>query len=106
MENTLTLDTLLQSCTVLFGPELDISPEFLDYLQISGIKSAYRQRAKKTHPDLAVRSTGDVREERPDSFLCVRESYENLKKYIQKRDDGLLQRLVSTAPPEPFGQGR
>ena len=106
MENTLTLDILLQSCTVLFGSELDISRDFLDYLQISGIKTAYRKRAKETHPDLTGRTMGDVREVRSDSFLCVRESYENLKKYVRNRDDNLLRRAIAAAPAEPFRQGR
>lgn len=102
MENTLTLDTLLKSCTVLFGPKLDISRDFLDYLQISGVKSAYRKRAKETHPDLAARMAGNVRQQHPDSFLCVQESYNNLRYFLKNRDDSLLRQPVAPPSKEPL----
>jgi len=104
MEHTPTLDTLLQSCTVLFGSELDISRDFLDYLQISGVKSAYRKRAKETHPDLAGGMPGDVYGRPVDGFHCVRESYENLKIFIKNRYDSLLRREVSPLTAETFGR--
>lgn len=106
MERPLSLDTLLQSCTVLFGHELDISRDFLDYLQISGVKSAYRKRARETHPDLAVGIAGDICREHSDGFHCVQESYENLKLYLKKRDDRLLRQPVSHTPNEAFRKDR
>ena len=103
MDYTPTFDTLLQSCTVLFGTEPDISREFLDYLQISGVKKAFRQKAKETHPDLAVHFPEDIRETAPDRFHCVRESYENLKEFIRNRDDSLSDRLSSPLSAESYG---
>ena len=44
---------LLQSCQILFGPEADITLQFLGYLQPSGVKTAYRRMVMETHPDPA-----------------------------------------------------
>ena len=103
MDHTPTFDTLLQSCTVLFGTEPDISREFLDYLQISGVKKAFRQKAKETHPDLACHFSEDIRNTAPDRFHCVRESYENLKEFIRNRDDSSSSRAQSPLAAETYG---
>jgi len=74
---------LLRACTVLFGAEVMVSRGFLDYLQLSGLKSAYRRRALQTHPD------GD----RTPSLACdaaeffeVREAYARLLDFLRRRD--------------------
>ena len=74
---------LLRACTVLFGAEVMVSRGFLDYLQLSGLKSAYRRRALETHPD------GD----RTPSSACdaakyfeVREAYARLLDFLRRRD--------------------
>lgn len=79
---------LFHACQVLFGSHLNISREFLEYLQRPGIKSAYRKRAFETHPDLAV-SRGDLVDQ-PDSdlFKTVHQAYENLTKYLVARENG------------------
>ena len=41
----------LRSCRILFGPEVQITPQFLGYLQPAGVKTAYRKLAMETHPD-------------------------------------------------------
>ena len=84
---------LLRHCSVLFGDHLEISDDFLDYMQLSGVRSAYRRRVKETHPDLAA-----CRGELPGNagvseFLSVRQSYEILSSFIAAR--GRRQ------PPEP-----
>jgi len=40
-----------EACRVLFGPEIEVSVDFLKYLQPEGLKSAYRRKALETHPD-------------------------------------------------------
>ena len=47
---------LFRSCEILFGSQVSISREFLEYLQPSGLQGAYRKRALETHPD---RMTGN-----------------------------------------------
>lgn len=76
---------LLEACRVLFGPELHVSRDFLIYLQLSGVKRAFRQRAKETHPD---HSSSYLSREVADtsSFTAVREAYAALEEYICRRE--------------------
>lgn len=43
---------LVAACQVLFGPEVAVSRDFLAIMQLSGVKDAFRRRARETHPDL------------------------------------------------------
>lgn len=83
---------LIQSCHILFGPEVNITPQFMGYLQPSGVKTAYRKLVMQTHPDrayhLGVEET--ILEER---FKEVHRAYELVFSYIQEPD-----RYVLTAP--------
>jgi len=42
-----------EACKILFGPSFNYTEETVNYLQLSGIKTAFRERAKTSHPDLA-----------------------------------------------------
>ena len=42
---------LYRACRIIFGPDLTVSREFLEYIQSSGVKSAFRKKAMETHPD-------------------------------------------------------
>lgn len=75
---------LYRACRVLFGRELDISADFLQYLQISGVKSAYRRKALETHPDLAS-SHGIIS---PQTFASTRQAYDKLIDYLAGREKG------------------
>lgn len=79
---------LFRSCEILFGMELSLSREFLLYLQPSGIKSAYRQKARETHPDLACATNDSEKKHRTDLFVAVQDAYENLKSYLDAREKG------------------
>ncbi|MBU0483009.1 MAG: molecular chaperone DnaJ [Proteobacteria bacterium] len=79
---------LFKACQILFGGELDVSREFLEYLQPSGIKSAYRQKARETHPDLALLKGGLIERRRADMFQAVQQAYENLTQYLVARENG------------------
>lgn len=78
---------LFTSCRILFGAELQCSREFLDYLQISGVKSAFRRRAMETHPDRlsANKHTGTALDE--CSFHLVRAAYENLLGFLRDKEN-------------------
>jgi hypothetical protein len=91
---------LFRACEIIFGPELHISREFLEYLQLSGIKSAYRRRALETHPDRAAMADEHNKRQRHDLFHSVHQAYENLLTFLDAREKGLV--LFSAArPPRP-----
>ncbi len=79
---------LLRACRIIFGSELNVSREFLDYLQLTGIKSAYRKRAFETHPDRAVTRGELVPRRNTDQFRKIQEAYENLAGYLKARENG------------------
>ena len=87
---------LLHSCRILFGPEVQISPQFLGYLQPAGVKTAYRKLAMETHPDRAHHIGVDeaILEER---FKEVNRAYEQIFSYVREPD-----RYILTMPPRSF----
>lgn len=93
---------LFASCRVLFGAELDITRNFLEYLQRSGIKSAYRKKALETHPDILASQGDNAHDASVDLFRRVQQSYENLTAYLDARDNGFrfpsLKQHVHAAP--------
>lgn len=79
---------LFRSCEILFGLDLHLSREFLEYLQPTGIKSAYRKKARETHPDLAAGKSEIEKKALAAVFQSVQEAYENLKAYLDAREKG------------------
>lgn len=81
---------LFKACHVLFGGQLDISREFLEYIQWTGVKSAYRKKVRETHPDGAAQQGELVQRQMADEFRSVQKAYENLKNFLEARDKGLV----------------
>lgn len=75
------LDELLRCCRVLFGDEVSFSDEFLTYLQLGGVRSAYRRMVRKTHPDVAGVDADSV-----TLFLHVQHAYNTLAKFLEERE--------------------
>lgn len=79
---------LYKACRLIFGQELPVSREFLEYIQVSGIKSAFRKKAFEIHPDRAA-FHGKGKNGKDDSGFCsVREAYETLTSYVRARERG------------------
>jgi len=99
----------LHACRLLFGAEVLVSRDFLDYVQLSGLKSAFRRRALETHPDndRKVASACD-----PTEFYQVREAYATLLDFLRRRDglpadnDRPCQSSTESAPPAESGTPR
>jgi len=110
--NTELENELYQACQILFGAEVDLSRDFLFYIQSSGIKSAYRKKALLTHPDRSIHLPGNTMEVSTDLFVKTNQAYEKLIEFIKKRDNG---RIISLRPdwkkkpsgpaPGPKGSG-
>lgn len=76
---------LYEACRILFGPDILLSSEFLQYLQIEGVAKAFRSRALETHPDRAA-VMGVSRQESCAQFESLTAACETLKGYISSRD--------------------
>jgi len=79
-------EELYRSCRIIFGKDLKISREFLQYLQLSGIKKAYRKKALEIHPDREACQTLTLQQSMAHQFIDVHEAYKNLVAYLEARD--------------------
>jgi hypothetical protein len=79
---------LFKACLILFGSRVDISRDFLNYIQTAGVKRAYRRMAMLTHPDMNVGVDSESRGRKTRSFIETNWAYENLLDFIKKRDNG------------------
>jgi hypothetical protein len=86
MNHSSSHSELYHACRILFGTELQCSPEFLDYLQISGVKSAFRRRAMETHPDRLSANRHTTTAHDGSSFQLVRAAYENLLGFLRDKE--------------------
>jgi len=77
--------TLLNACRTLFGKEVNLSHEFLYYLQPSGAKTAFRNQAKAHHPDAHASSAPHIRQQQTERFREIRQAYDLLIEYLEKR---------------------
>lgn len=82
--------TLCNACKTIFGPQVNVSTEFLRYLQPIGIKSAFKKRALETHPDRA-KQLGHSTRRLQEEFHCVKQAYELLLSYVENK----TQRIVA-----------
>jgi hypothetical protein len=98
MNQYCTASELFDACGVLFGPEVEVSIDFLKYLQPSGIKDAYRCQAFKTHPDRAA-ALGQDEEFLNDRFKTLTQAYERLIAAI-KGDGRVLMQQSKPQPPK------
>ncbi|MDC7125661.1 MAG: J domain-containing protein [Spirochaetales bacterium] len=64
---------LEEACTILFGDAFAVEQATLDYLQISGIKQAYRAKVKECHPDLSGNNP-----ESQEDFIKLKDAYDFL----------------------------
>ncbi|MBF0517790.1 MAG: J domain-containing protein [Nitrospirae bacterium] len=79
---------LYDACRVLFGKEVRIDRQFLEYIQPSGVKSAYRKMALATHPDRIAAMGPENQAAAGGDFRVVADAYEKLTKYLKLREGG------------------
>lgn len=90
MNDAICTTRLFHACRLLFGPQVDVSLDFLNYLQENGVKEAYRRRARETHPDRAAILKRDVHY-LENEFKRVSDAYRYVMSYVDHP-----QRLVFT----------
>ena len=88
MTRVVAEEELYRSCRLIFGNNLKVSQEFLKYLQLSGIKKAYRQKALELHPDVSCSQSHPLQQVKTARFIDVHKAYENLIAYLDARDKG------------------
>ncbi|MDF1580329.1 MAG: J domain-containing protein [Desulfuromonadales bacterium] len=76
------------ACRTLFGADVVLSADFLDYLQPGGAKAAYRRCARETHPDMLPAADTADRQRATHRFRQVNEAYRLLDAYLKERDHG------------------
>jgi len=76
---------VLKACRTLFGAEA-VSPAFLLSLKPNAIKTAFRKKAKETHPDLFTAQDPRVQKRQSELFRVVNEAYDIMRSYCERRD--------------------
>jgi hypothetical protein len=89
MATVIAEEELYRSCRLIFGKDLKVSPDFLQYLQLSGIKKAYRKKALEFHPDRGFCQTLTLQQSMANKFIDVHQAYEKLLSYLEAREKGL-----------------
>jgi hypothetical protein len=79
---------VLSACRTLFGTRPDLSNDFLCSLHPDDARSAYRRRAKETHPDLFYHKDPFYQKRQSDLFRTVHDSYNIVQEFFRQRDAG------------------
>lgn len=85
MNGNVSYSELFDACRVLFGHEIDLSVDFLNYLHHDGVKAAFRRKAKETHPDRAADVSPHNAPFDARHFHRANEAYELLGNFIRNR---------------------
>ncbi len=88
-------DELLEACCLLFGTRLD--PSFLEHVQESGLRTAWRLKALQTHPDRTTDGAAKIRSN--ERFIEARRAYGLLQEYLGRR--GLRRNPAAARAPGP-----
>jgi hypothetical protein len=85
--NAVTETQVVTACRTLFGGNIDISRDFLyTYIQPSGVKSAYRKKAKENHPDLFAADPAHVQQKQTALFREILQAYDVLNLFFKQRE--------------------
>jgi len=84
----ITETEVVQACETLFGSAININKDFLHLMQPSGVKSAYRKKAKEHHPDLFATNPIHIQQKQTAVFQQILRAYDVLNYYFKQREDG------------------
>ncbi|MCF6179107.1 MAG: J domain-containing protein [Geopsychrobacter sp.] len=74
-----------RACRILFGTDLELNRSFLQYLQPSGAHSAYRKKAKSTHPD-SHHCTTHENHHQNRLFQDLNQAHQLVQNYLRQRE--------------------
>ena len=74
-----------QACRTLFGSDLQLNRDILSYLQPAGVRSAYRKKAKSTHPDRFAVSATTTRTQQHQLFQDLNQAHQTVLTYLKQR---------------------
>jgi len=97
----LTETQVAEACKTLFGSDIIVRRSFLLYIQPSGAKSAYRRKAKETHPDLFSGADPLQQKKQAMLFIEILKAYDVLNAFFKQRDEGLWKEVKKAAAPRP-----
>lgn len=98
-------NNLFRACSVLFGSDVPVNHDFLSYIQTSGVKSAFRQRALVTHPDRVVFLDETAQRQSTEQFIETTWAYKQLLDFITNRENGSFSlKNRPAANSEPSGK--
>jgi hypothetical protein len=95
---TLAEPDLVRACRILFGSDLQINRDFLEYLQLAGVKSAFRKKAIETHPDRVATAGELVRSRHAALFMEAQQAYRDLALFLEAREKGFRLPSQSALP--------
>lgn len=99
MTARLTEAQVAEACKTLFGSDITVRRSFLLYIQPSGAKSAYRRKAKETHPDLFADADPLQQKKQALLFIEILKAYDVLNAFFKQRDEGLWKEVKKAAAP-------
>ena len=100
MTTAISTAEIFDACSLLFGSQINISLDFVKYLQPSGVKAAYWQKALETHPDRA-KSLGKDEAEMNECFKKITAAYETLNSIVASGNSILSTPKKSARPASP-----
>jgi curved DNA-binding protein CbpA len=95
----LTEAQVAEACKTLFGSDIIVRRSFLLYIQPSGAKSAYRRKAKETHPDLFAGADPHQQKKQALLFIEILKAYDVLNAFFKQRDEGLWKEVKKAVAP-------
>ena len=106
--NAVTETQVVTACRTLFGGNVDVSRDFLyKYIQPSGVKSAYRKKAKENHPDLFAADPLPVQQKQTALFREILHAYDVLNLFFKQRETHAVRPAARPRPhahPRPAAQ--
>ncbi len=73
---TVKEDKIAKACNILFGEDFTVDKDTINYIQISGIKRAFRTKVKECHPDIAIQRGEPENAEK--QFITLKAAYDFL----------------------------